>query len=53
MLCLGAVKYCYESRSHIWDDPELGMSDRIFLEEYSVDKQNLGLNLEPLELFTW
>lgn len=39
MLCVGIAKHGYGSWVAIRDDPELGMSDKFFLEEHRVDKK--------------
>ncbi|KAG8533252.1 uncharacterized protein KY384_002035 [Bacidia gigantensis] len=39
MLCLGIVRHGDGSWAAIRDDPELGMQDKLFLEEHRVEKQ--------------
>ncbi|KAK6495284.1 hypothetical protein TWF481_003311 [Arthrobotrys musiformis] len=39
MLCLGIDRYGYKNWVPIRDDPELGLQDKMFLEEHRVDKK--------------
>jgi chromodomain-helicase-DNA-binding protein 1 len=39
MLCVGIVKHGYGAWAQIRDDPELGMHNKLFLEENRVDKK--------------
>ncbi|KAK6531354.1 hypothetical protein TWF281_008162 [Arthrobotrys megalospora] len=39
MLCLGIDRYGYKNWVPIRDDPELGLKDKMFLEEHRVDKK--------------
>ncbi|KAF2272566.1 uncharacterized protein EI97DRAFT_452925 [Westerdykella ornata] len=39
MLCVGIARHGYGAWTAIRDDPELGMSDKFFLEEHRVDKK--------------
>ncbi|KAI5800115.1 SNF2 family N-terminal domain-containing protein [Geopyxis carbonaria] len=39
MLCVGITKHGYGAWAAIRDDPELGMHDKLFLEEHRVDKK--------------
>jgi chromodomain-helicase-DNA-binding protein 1 len=39
MLCVGIARHGYGAWVAIRDDPELGMSDKFFLEEHRVDKK--------------
>ncbi|KAJ9664235.1 ATP-dependent DNA helicase Hrp3 [Neophaeococcomyces mojaviensis] len=39
MLCVGIARHGYGSWERIRDDPELGLSDKFFLEEHRVDKK--------------
>ncbi|KAF2842224.1 chromodomain helicase-like protein [Patellaria atrata CBS 101060] len=39
MLCVGISKHGYGAWTAIRDDPELGMTDKFFLEEHRVDKK--------------
>ncbi|EWC48367.1 hypothetical protein DRE_02136 [Drechslerella stenobrocha 248] len=39
MLCVGIDRYGYKNWVPIRDDPELGLKDKLFLEEHRVDKK--------------
>lgn len=39
MLCVGIARHGYGAWEKIRDDPELGLSDKLFLEEHRVDKR--------------
>jgi chromodomain-helicase-DNA-binding protein 1 len=39
MLCVGIARHGYGAWAAIRDDPELGLSDKLFLEEHRVDKK--------------
>lgn len=39
MLCVGIVRHGYGAWTQIRDDPDLGLSDKLFLEEHRVDRK--------------
>ncbi|OAL70370.1 chromodomain helicase [Trichophyton violaceum] len=44
MLCLGIARHGYGAWTQIRDDPELGLSDKFFLDEHRVDRKQERLS---------
>jgi chromodomain-helicase-DNA-binding protein 1 len=49
MLCLGMSRHGFGAWSRIRDDPDLGLSDKFFLEEHRVDRKNERANGQSLK----
>ncbi|KAL1973650.1 hypothetical protein VTN31DRAFT_6285 [Thermomyces dupontii] len=46
MLCVGIARHGYGAWAQIRDDPDLGLKDKLFLEENRVEKKNERMNGE-------
>lgn len=52
MLCVGVVRHGYGAWPQIRDDPDLGLADKIFLEEQRVEKKEQRKNGEQQKIKT-
>ncbi|GFG02149.1 chromodomain helicase hrp3 [Aspergillus udagawae] len=46
MLCVGVARHGWGAWTQIRDDPELGLGDKLFLEEHRVEKKNERANAD-------
>ncbi|RHZ60218.1 chromatin-remodeling ATPase CHD1 [Aspergillus thermomutatus] len=46
MLCVGVARHGWGAWTQIRDDPELGLGDKLFLEEHRVERKNERANAE-------
>lgn len=46
MLCIGIARHGYGAWAQIRDDPDLGLGDKLFLEEHRVERKNERMNTD-------